>query len=62
MAENGIAPPPPEFCKVILSKRGFQAASFNRCCLQYVRLGVSLWQPVTYATILNLKKIDNLKV
>ena len=54
MAENVIAPPG-EFRKLILSKRGFQAASFNRC-LHYVRRGVSLWQPVTYVTILNLEK------
>ena len=40
MAENVIAPPQ-EFRKLILSKRGFQAASFNRC-LHYVRRGVSL--------------------
>ena len=40
MAENVIAPPR-EFCKLILSKRGFQAASFN-ICLHYVRQGVSL--------------------
>ena len=53
MAENVVAPPG-EFCKLILSKR-FQAASFNRC-LHYVRRGVSLWQPVTYVTILNLEK------
>ena len=54
MAENVIAPPG-EFCKLILSKRGFQAASINRC-LHYVCRGVSLWQPVTYVTILNLEK------
>ena len=54
MAENVIAPTP-EFRKLILSKRGFQAASFNRC-LHYVRWGVSLWQPVTYVTILNLEE------
>ena len=54
MAENVIAPPG-EFCKLILSKRGFQVASINRC-LHYVRRGVSLWQPVTYVTILNLEK------
>ena len=54
MVEIVIAPPG-EFCKLILSKRGFQAASFNRC-LHYVRRGVSLWQPVTYVTILNLEK------
>ena len=40
MAENVIAPPG-EFCKLILSKKGFQAASFNRF-LHYVRQGVSL--------------------
>ena len=40
MAENVIAPPG-EFCKLILSKRGFQAASFN-ICLHYVRRGVGL--------------------
>ena len=40
MAENVIAPPG-EFCKLILSKIGFQAASFNGC-LHYVRRGVSL--------------------
>ena len=39
-AENVIAPPR-EFRKLILSKRGFQAASCNRC-LHYVRPGVSL--------------------
>ena len=50
-----LLPPPQEFRKIILSKRGFQAASFNRC-LQYVRRGVSLWQPVTYVTILNFEK------
>ena len=54
MAENVFATPG-EFCKLILSKRGFQAASFNRC-LHYVGRGVSLWQPVTYVTILNLEK------
>ena len=54
MAENVIAPPR-EFRKLILSKRGFQAASFNRC-LRYGRWGVSIWQPVTYVTILNLEK------
>ena len=54
MAENVIAPPG-EFCKLILSKRGFQAASFNRC-LHFVCWGVSLSQPVTYVPILNLKK------
>ena len=55
MAENVIALPG-EYCKLILSKRGFQAASFNRC-LHYVRRDVSLWQPVTYVTmILNLEK------
>ena len=35
MAENVIAPPR-EFPKLILSKRGFQAASFD-ICLHYVR-------------------------
>ena len=60
MAENVIAPPG-EYCKLMLSKRGFQAASFNRC-LHYVRRGVSLWQPVTYVTIYNLeKKKENYK-
>ena len=59
MAENVIAPPG-EFRKLILSKRGFQAASFNRC-LHYVRRGVSLWQPVTYVTILNLEKKKKIK-
>ena len=54
MAENVIAPTR-EFRKLILSKREFQAASLNRC-LHYVRRGVSLWQPVTYVTILNLEK------
>ena len=54
MAEHVIAPPG-EFRKLFLSKRGFQAACFNRC-LHYVRRGVSLWQPVTYVTILNLEK------
>ena len=39
MAEDVIAPPG-EFCKLNLSKEGFQAASFNRC-LHYVRRGVS---------------------
>ena len=48
MAENVIAPTR-EFRKLILSKREFQATSFNRC-LHYVRRGVSLWQPVTYVT------------
>ena len=57
MAENVIAPRR-EFRKLILSKRGFQAASFN-ICLHYVRRGVSLWQPVTYVTILNLEKKEN---
>ena len=60
MAENVIALPR-EFRKLILSKRGFQAASFNRC-LHYVCQGVSLWQPVTYVTILNLGKKRKLKV
>ena len=59
MAENVIAPPG-EFRKLILSKRGFQAASFNRC-LRNVRRGVSLWQPVTYVTILNLEKKKKIK-
>ena len=54
MAENVIALTR-DFRKLILSKRGFQAASFNRCLL-CVRLGVSLRQPVTYLTILNLEK------
>ena len=54
MAENAIAPPG-EFYKLVLSKRGYQAASFNRC-LHYVRRGVSLWQFVAYVTILNLGK------
>ena len=54
MAENVIAPPP-EYRKLILFKRRFQAAFFNRC-LHYVRRSVSLWQPVTYVTILNLEK------
>ena len=60
MAQNVIAPPR-EFCKLILSKRGFQAACCNRC-LHYVRRGVSLLQPVTYVTMLNLeeKKIKSL--
>ena len=59
MAENVIATPP-EFRKLILSKRGFPAASFNRC-LHYVRRGVSLKQPVTYVTVLDLEKKENLK-
>ena len=54
MAENVIAPTR-EFRKLVLSKRRFQAASFNSC-LHYVRRGVSLWQPVTYVTISNLEK------
>ena len=54
MAENVITTPR-EFRKLILSKRGFQAASFNRC-LHYGRRGVSISQPVTYVTILNLEK------
>ena len=54
MAENVFATPG-ELCKFILSKRGFQAASFNRC-LHYVGRGVRLKQPVTYVTILNLEK------
>ena len=57
MAENVIAPTR-EIRKLILSKRGFQAASFNRC-LHYVLRGISLWQPVTYVTILNLEKKEN---
>ena len=60
MAENVIASTR-EFRKLILSKRGFQVASFNRC-LHYFRLGVSLWQPVTYVTILNLEKWRKFKV
>ena len=59
MAENVIAPPR-GFRKLIPSKRGFQASSFNRC-LHYVRRGVSLLQPVTYVTILNLEKKENSK-
>ena len=54
MAENVIVLPR-EFRKLILSKREFQAASSNRY-LHYVRQGVSLWQSVTYVTILNLEK------
>ena len=54
MAENVIAPTR-EFRKLIISKRRFQAASSNRY-LHYVRLGVSLWQPVTYVTIWNLEE------
>ena len=54
MAENVIAPPR-EFRKLILSKRRFQAASFNRC-LHCVRRGVSFCQPVAYVTILNFEK------
>ena len=54
MAENVITPPR-EFCKLILSEKGFQAASFDRC-LHYGRRGVSISQPVTYVTILNLEK------
>ena len=54
MAENVITPPR-EFRKLILSKRGFQATSFNRC-LHYGRRGVSISQPVTYVTILNLEE------
>ena len=60
MAENVIAPPR-EFRKLImliLYKRGFQAASCNRC-LHYVCRGVSLIQPVTYVTMLNLEKKEN---
>ena len=60
MTENVIAPPW-EFRKLILSKRGFQAASFNRC-LHYVRRCVSLLQPVTYVTISNLEEKKKLKV
>ena len=59
MAENVIVPTR-EFRKLILSKRGFQAASFDRC-LHYVRRGVSLWQPVTHVTILNLEKKKKIK-
>ena len=59
MAENVIAPTR-EFRKLILSKRGFQATYFNRC-LHYVRRGVSLWQPDTYVTILNLEKKKKIK-
>ena len=59
MAENVIALPG-EFCKLILSERGFQAASLNRC-LHYVCRGVSLLQPVTYVTILNLEKKKKIK-
>ena len=59
MAENVIARHG-EISKLILSKRGFQAASFDSC-LHYVRRGVSLWQPVTYVTIQNLgNKKENL--
>ena len=54
MAVNVIAPPR-EFPKRILSKRGFQAVSCNRC-LHYVRRDVSLRQPVTYVTMLNLEE------
>ena len=39
----------------MLSRREFQTASFKRC-LHYVRSGISLLQPVTYATISNLEK------
>ena len=59
MAKNVIAPHL-EFRKLILSKRRFQAASFNRC-LHYVCLGVNLCQPVTYDTILNLEKKRKIK-
>ena len=59
MAES-VNAPPRIFRKLILSKRGFQAASFNRC-LHYVRRGVSLLQHVTYVTILNLEKKENKK-
>ena len=59
MAENVITPPR-EFRKLILSKRGFQAASFNRC-LHYGRRGVSISTPVTYVTILNLEKKKKIK-
>ena len=59
MAEIVIATPP-EFRKLILSKRRFPAASFNRC-LHYVRRGVSLLQPVTYVTILNLERKKKIK-
>ena len=52
---------PWEFRKLIISKRGFQAASFDRC-LHYVRRGVSLRQPITYVTVLNLEKKRKLKV
>ena len=54
MAEK-VSTPHQEFHKLILSKRGFQAASFNRC-LHYGRRDFSISQPVTYVTILNLEK------
>ena len=54
MAENVFAPPR-EFRKLVLSKREFQAASFDRC-LHSVRRSDRLWQPVTYVTILNLER------
>ena len=57
MAEKVIGPLR-EFHKLISPKRGFQAASFYRC-LHYVRRSVSLRQPVTYVTILNLEKKEN---
>ena len=60
MAEKVITPPR-EFHKLILSKRGFQAASFKRC-LHYGLLDFSISQPVTYVTILNLEKKRKLKV
>ena len=59
MADNVIAPTR-EFCKLILYKGGFRAASFYRY-LYYVRRGVSLSQPVTYVTILNLGKKKKIK-
>ena len=59
MAANVITPTR-EFRKLILSKREFQAASFNRC-LHYGRRGVSISQPVTYVTILNLENKRKLK-
>ena len=59
MAENVITPLQ-EFRKLILSKRGFQATSFNRC-LHYGRRGVSISQPVTYVTILNLEEKKKIK-
>ena len=58
MAENVITSPR-ESRKLMISKRGFQAAFFDRC-LHYGRRGVSISQPVTYVTILNLvKKKEN---